>query len=228
MIKIDFHIHSCYSKDSLMPVNTIIETLQKRGLNAFALTDHNNMDGVFEARRSGNVKFIPGEEIKTSHGEIIGLFLKEAIPPGLPSEKTVKLIKDQGGLVYVPHPFDRWRSSRIAFPELERIRKDIDIIEIFNGRIITPGDNKKAEEYAKNYDITMGVGSDSHLVCELGLSYVEIEDFSTPEELLEALRAGRRVTSLSSPFIHLGSTYSRLRKLIDRVFLRDKRIAMSK
>jgi len=214
MMRIDFHIHSCYSKDSLMSLEGIISTLKSRGINCMALTDHNNVDGIYEIQKIApeGFKIIPGEEIKTLEGEIIGLFLKEKIQEGLSPEDTIKKIKEQDGLVYVPHPFDRIRKTRIPFPALERIRKDIDIIEVFNARNFFNGDNQKSLDYAMEHNIPMGVGTDSHTFWELGACYVEVSDFSSPEELVEVLKSGIRVTNLNNPLVHLGSFYSKYRK----------------
>jgi len=195
-----------------MSPQIIIEHCQRRGINCIAITDHNEIGAALEMEKMGDIKIIVGEEVKTREGEIIGLFIKEKIPPALSPEETVGIIKEQGGLVYIPHPFSRWRRTRIKTDALERIRKDIDILEVFNGRNLSSSDNLRAEQYATEHNIPMGVGTDSHITWELGGSYVEINDFSSPGELLMALRNGCRVTNLSNPVVHFGSTYVRIRK----------------
>lgn len=220
MWRIDFHVHSCYSKDSAMSNEEIIKSCKDRGINCIALTDHNELAGAIEMEKSGIFRVIAGEEVKTADGEIIGLFLKEKIRAGLSAEETVKEIKTQGGLVYIPHPFSKWRRTKLKFSALEKIKNDIDIIEVFNSRNFFRTDNLKAEEYALENNITMAVGSDSHITCELGSCYVEVEDFSSPSDLLTVLKHGHRVTNLSSAFVHFGSAFVRIRKNLEKVFIK--------
>jgi hypothetical protein len=198
----------------------IIKSCKDRGINCIALTDHNELAGAIEMEKSGIFRVIAGEEVKTADGEIIGLFLKEKIRAGLSAEETVKEIKTQGGLVYIPHPFSKWRRTKLKFSALEKIKNDIDIIEVFNSRNFFRTDNLKAEEYALENNITMAVGSDSHITCELGSCYVEVEDFSSPSDLLTVLKHGHRVTNLSSAFVHFGSAFVRIRKNLEKVFIK--------
>ncbi|MEQ8190884.1 MAG: PHP domain-containing protein [Candidatus Eremiobacterota bacterium] len=222
MWRIDFHVHSCYSKDSAMSQEEIIKACKDRGLNCIALTDHNELEGALEMEKSGLFRVIAGEEIKTADGEIIGLFLKEKIRGGLSPEETVRQIRAQDGLVYIPHPFSKWRRTKLKISAIEKIKHDIDIMEVFNGRNFFRADNLKAEEYALKNNITMAVGSDSHITCELGSCYVEVEDFSTPAELLTVLKHGHRVTNLSSAFVHFGSAYVRIRKNLEKILLKKQ------
>jgi len=220
MWRIDFHVHSCYSKDSAMSNEEIIKSCKDRGINCIALTDHDELAGALEMEKSGLFRVIAGEEVKTADGEIIGLFLKEKIRAGLSAEETVKEIKTQDGLVYIPHPFSKWRRTKLKLSALEKIKNDIDIMEVFNSRNFFRTDNLKAEEYALENNITMAVGSDSHITCELGSCYVEVEDFSSPSDLLTVLKHGHRVTNLSSAFVHFGSAFVRIRKNLEKVFIK--------
>jgi predicted metal-dependent phosphoesterase TrpH len=157
------------------------------------------------------IRVIPSEEVKTSEGEIIGYFLSELVPKGLTPEETVKRIKDQGGLVGVPHPFDSMRTaSRLRTEALDRlVQADlVDILEVFNARSHNTQDNDRALHYAKKHNLAMSAGSDAHTLREVGRAYVEVPPFDTAEEFLEALRKGKINGIMSSRLIHIGSTFA--------------------
>jgi hypothetical protein len=167
----------------------LLSTARAAGLGAIAVTDHNEVSGALEAaRKADGVKVIIAEEIKTAtQGEVIGLFLREKIPRGLTLEDTVVEIHRQGGLVYVPHPFDRLH----AVPDYEhllRILDEIDLIEVFNPRVAISSFNEEAVRFAAKYRLTAGAGSDSHVAAGLGSVRVRMRDFDGPEEFLESLR----------------------------------------
>jgi hypothetical protein len=203
VLKIDLHVHTGYSKDSLMKISKLLRTAEKKGLNALAITDHNEIAGALALKEiSEKIKIIVGEEIRTREGEVTGLFLKERIPPGLPVAETIDLIKNQKGLVYIPHPFDRLRSSAIDGKALEKVIREVDIIEVFNSRNVFVKDNDKAVDLAQKYNLIAAVGSDAHTTWEVGKSYVELEDFHGPEDFLENLKKARLVSSRSSILVH--------------------------
>ncbi len=217
MIRAELHLHTHYSVDCALSPETILKAAAARGLNCLAVTDHNSLRGAFEVQNIARIRIIPGEEIKTREGEIIGLFLLEQIPRRLSAEETVKRIKEQGGLVYIPHPFDRLRGSRLRREVLFEIAPQVDIIEVFNSRVTFPRDNRLAEEFAQRFGLARGGGSDAHTAYEIGRTVVEIADFSTPSEFLAALREGTVKGHLSLPVVHAMST---LRKLRRRAFRR--------
>lgn len=212
MIRVDLHSHSCYSKDSRSTIDGIIQALPKSGLHALALTDHDQIEGALELQRRAPFFVIPGEEIKTDHGEIIGLFLKEWIPPKLTPKETIERIREQGGIVYVPHPFDRVRGSRITEDQLESISGDIDILEVFNARNALPRFNARALEYARAKGLMMGAGSDAHRYREYGAAYIELPRFDDAESFRESLRSGVWRGRLSSPLVHAHTRLDVLRK----------------
>ncbi|MEA2576001.1 MAG: hypothetical protein QOH93_3299, partial [Chloroflexia bacterium] len=149
--------------------------------------------------------------------EIIGYFLTELVPKGLTPEETARRIKDQGGIVGIPHPFDTMRSaSRLQTPALERLVEQglVDIIEVFNARSVRQGDNDRALAFAREHDLAMSAGSDAHTLVEIGRAYVEIAPFGTAEQFLANLRACNVAGQLSSRLIHLGSTWARVAKSI--------------
>jgi predicted metal-dependent phosphoesterase TrpH len=192
LIEVDLHMHTDHSPDCATPVEVLLETARDRGLGAIAITDHNEVSGALEARRIaaelGDLKVIVAEEVKTAEqGEVIGLFLEEKIPRGMSMAETLAAIREQGGLVYVPHPFDRFHSVP-DYEHLLDIVEEIDILEVFNPRVALTSFNEEAERFAGKYRIVPGAGSDSHVAQGLGSVRVRIHDFDGPAEFLEAMR----------------------------------------
>ncbi len=203
-IKIDMHVHTRYSSDSLMSEKGIISACMKRGLTGAAVTDHNTIRGALALKRSAprDFKVIVGQEIETQEGEIMGYFLEEEIPPQLSPEETVERIKLQGGLVGIPHPFGSFRKSNIRKDALEKVIKRVDIIEVFNSRNICAKDDRKAVNLARENGVAPAAGSDAHLDCEVGNAYVEIDGFTTPQQFLQNLRSAKLITNRSTPWVH--------------------------
>ena len=188
-IDVDLHMHTDHSSDCATPVEVLLATAKARGLGAIAVTDHNEISGAFEAQaKASGIKVIVGEEVKTAdQGEVIGLFLEELIPRGLTLEATIAEIKRQGGIVYVPHPFDRMH----AVPDYEHLMAvldDVDAIEVFNPRVAIQEFNEEAARFAAKYRIPAGAGSDAHVAQGLGSVRIRMPDFDGPQEFLEALR----------------------------------------
>ncbi len=189
-VHVDLHMHTDHSPDCATPVDTLLETAERVGLGAIAITDHNEISGALEAReRANGVKVIVAEEVKTAdQGEVIGLFIEEKIPRGMTLQETIAEIRRQGGLVYVPHPFDRMH----AVPDYEHLLAvvdQIDAIEVFNPRVAISSFNEEAARFAAKYRIVAGAGSDSHVAQGLGSVKIRMRDFDGPEEFLESLRA---------------------------------------
>lgn len=205
LIDVDLHMHTDHSGDCATPVEVLLATAREQGLGAIAVTDHNEISGALEAAeqasRSGPhppVKVIVGEEVKTAHqGEVIGLFLKEKIPRGLSMQETVAEIKRQGGLVYVPHPFDRMHSVP-DYEHLLAILDDVDAIEVFNPRVAISAFNDEAMRFAAKYRIVAGAGSDSHVAQGLGSVRIRMRDFDGPTEFKQSLRDAEILTRPSS------------------------------
>jgi predicted metal-dependent phosphoesterase TrpH/glycosyltransferase involved in cell wall biosynthesis len=191
-IHCDLHMHTDHSPDCATPVDVLLETARDRGLGAIAITDHNEISGALEARELAEgmdgIKVIVAEEVKTAdEGEVIGLFIEEKIDRGMTMLETIAEIKRQGGLVYVPHPFDRLHSVP-DYEHLLKIVEDIDIIEVFNPRIAFSAFNEEAERFAAKYRVVPGAGSDSHVAQGLGSVAIRLHDFGGPEEFLESMR----------------------------------------
>ena len=192
LIEVDLHMHTDHSGDCATPVEVLLQTARDRGLGAIAITDHNEVSGALEAREiaaaMGDIKVIVAEEVKTAEqGEVIGLFIEEKIPKGMTMAETIAAIREQGGLVYVPHPFDRFHSVP-DYEHLIEIVEDVDILEVFNPRVALTAFNEEAERFARKYRIVPGAGSDSHVAQGLGSVRVRIHDFDGPAEFLEAMR----------------------------------------
>ncbi len=190
LIDVDLHMHTDHSYDCATPVEVLLAEARARGLGAVAITDHNEVSGALDARAKApaGLKVIVGEEVKTANqGEVIGLFLQEKIPRGLTLEETIIEIKRQGGLVYVPHPFDRMHSVP-DYEHLLPVLDDVDAIEVFNPRIAIAEFNEEAVRFAAKYRIPAGAGSDAHVPQGLGSVRIRMRDFDGPEEFLQSLR----------------------------------------
>jgi predicted metal-dependent phosphoesterase TrpH/glycosyltransferase involved in cell wall biosynthesis len=185
----DLHMHTDHSPDCATPVDVLLDTAKRRGLGAIAITDHNEISGALEAEaRADGIKVIVSEEVKTAHeGEVIGLFIREKIPRGMSLRETIEAIHAQGGLAYVPHPFDRLHSVP-DYEHLLKVVEDIDILEVFNARVAVRGFNEEAQRFADKYRVVAGAGSDSHVAQGLGTVKIRMRDFDGPEEFLESLR----------------------------------------
>jgi predicted metal-dependent phosphoesterase TrpH len=202
-ILVDLHMHTSWSHDCSIDVDELLDHAEAEGLGAIAITDHNVFGGALEAvakARGRKLIVIPGEEVKTDgQGEVIGLFLKEEIPRGMSFAETAEAIRTQGGLVYVPHPFDRLH----AIPDpatLHRHLAEIDVFEVYNARLLFEAYNDEALRFARKYNLTAGAGSDAHVLQGVGTGAVRMRRFNGPEEFLLSLRSAevlRRPKSLA-------------------------------
>jgi glycosyltransferase involved in cell wall biosynthesis len=189
VVDVDLHMHTDHSYDCATPVEVLLAEARNRGLGAIAITDHNEISGALEAReKADGLKVIVAEEVKTAdQGEVIGLFIEEKIPRGLTLQETIDEIKRQGGLVYVPHPFDRLHSVP-DYEHLLDVLDSVDAIEVFNPRVAITEFNDEAVRFAAKYRIPAGAGSDAHVPQGLGSVRIRMRDFDGPEEFLQSLR----------------------------------------
>ncbi len=202
-IAVDLHMHTDWSHDCSTPTAELLDRAEQIGLDGIAVTDHNAFGGALEAvelARGGDLIVIPGEEVKTDgQGEVIGLFLEEEIPRGMSFAETIQAIREQGGLVYLPHPFDRLH----AIPDpatLHRHVAEIDVFEVFNARLLRDSFNDEALRFARKYRLLQGAGSDAHVLQGVGTGAVRMRQFDGPEEFLLSLRTAevlRRPKSLA-------------------------------
>jgi hypothetical protein len=212
------HTHSEYSPDSRTPLKAQAAALVAAKIDVVCATDHNTIEGALRLRELApdGLRVIVGEEVSTRDGEIIGLFLEKPIPRDLSGEETIARIKDQGGIVSVPHPFSRNRMYHLRRDALERLWPQIDCLEIFNAREAFSADNRRAEAYAKERSIPGAVGSDAHRVSEIGRAFIEVDDFAGGDDFVEALRGGVVNGRLIGSAIHLATRYDVFRKWLVR------------
>jgi predicted metal-dependent phosphoesterase TrpH len=218
-IKIDLHCHTEASHDCTTPLQTIIDRCHLTGINVQAITDHNQIWGAQKlqemTKNDPDLTIIVGEEVSTREGEIIGLFLKERIKPGLSADETIKQIKAQGGLVLIPHGFDPFKRYRLRPESLERVAKDVDIIEIFNAHVSQRSFNDAALVWADKHNKLKSAGTDAHTAAHVGSAWVEAPrtEIRRPEDLLIALNMGK----VSGRWRHPARTFmSRMKDLAIR------------
>lgn len=213
LLRLDMHVHTHVSFDSLNRPERILEVARERGIDRLVIADHNEIAGAQAIHRLDPERVLIGEEVKTAEGvDVIGILLRERIPRGTRAFETCERIRDQGGVVYLPHPFDVWRSG--AGPLLEDLAEMIDVLEVHNSRCWRPGLNQQAEAWALEHGVIAGAGSDAHTLREIGRGYMEVPLFQPEREsLLAALAAGRVAgRAVSSPLCHLWTTYAKVRK----------------
>jgi len=210
-VKADLHAHTHFSRDALTSVETFARRYQQAGIDCVAVSDHNNIDGALAVRESAAFRVIVSEEIKSSEGEIIGLFLRETIRKGLTPEDTLRAIREQGGLVLIPHPYDRVRRSPLRPEAALRIMNEVDVIEVFNSRTVYAADNERSRRMAEEHGKLMSAASDAHTPWEIGSAYVEMPAFEGPGDFLVALGKGAIVGRRSFVGFHFLSTWAKIR-----------------
>jgi predicted metal-dependent phosphoesterase TrpH len=212
-VKADLHIHSKYSMDCDTRLEAIIKRCQELEIDCVAIADHGTAEGGLEMQKIAPFKVIVAEEVLTTQGEIMGMFLKETIPSGFSPVETVRRIREQGGLVNIPHPFETMRGSALKQPYLDEIADEIDLIEVLNSRSPFHANSDKARDFAARHGIPGGAGSDAHSIHEIGNAYIEMPDFNTPQEFLAAVAKGKIYGKRSGIFVHLYSTWARTKRL---------------
>lgn len=213
----DLHTHSEASPDSRTSIAAQARAVKAAGLDVVAATDHNTIEGALRLREMADgFRVVIGEEISSRDGEIIGLFLERVIPRDLSGEDTIAHIRDQGGIVVIPHPFSINRRYHMRRASLDRLRERIDAIEVFNAREAIFLNNRSASAYAKQHGLLGTAGSDAHRASEIGRAFVEMPDFAGREDFLDALRQGIAHGRLSGSTVHVFTRYDRLRKWLGR------------
>ncbi len=210
----DFHMHTRFSHDCLTTPEALVRQCARTGLNCIAVTDHNSIEGARAVRELAPFTVIIGAEILSTAGEITGLFLEEPIPPGLDPIETARRIKEQGGLVSIPHPFTGMGRSAIDRATAGELLPYVDIVEGFNARTMRSNDNAAAREFAAAHNLPVTAVSDAHTAGELGRTYTEFPEFDgSPEGFLQALAQARLTESPAGAFVHV---YTTLNKLVRR------------
>ena len=213
VLRADLHVHSLYSHDSGASLQSLVHWAQRTGINCLALTDHNTIEGALELQKLASFQVIVGDEILSSGGDIIGLFLKQPVPRRLTPKETAQAIKTQGGLVLAPHPFDHVRPSALTAKAFDELLPFIDIIEVFNARNLFHADDRRAADASRRHNLTPAVVSDAHTARELGRNYQEMADFDgTPQGLMASLKQATMVYKKTRIILRLAPAYAKIRK----------------
>ena len=211
---VELHSHTSYSKDCLVTPAQFVAACRRKGIDRVAITDHNTVEGALAAKKLVPDLVIVGEEIKTDCGEIIVYFLRELVPPGLPVREAIARVREQGGVVGVSHPCDRYRREAMGAVRLLPIVELVDALEVFNARCIQSADNDCARAIAQEHGRLMFAGSDAHTTSELGRATVRMPPFDSPQTFLTSLAQAEINARLSSPLVHFASTYAKLVKQV--------------
>ncbi|HKG19791.1 MAG TPA: PHP domain-containing protein [Candidatus Limnocylindrales bacterium] len=213
---VDLHCHTNASFDSLSDPRKVVTAAATRGLTHLAITDHDRIDGALRARDAAPAELtvIVGEEVHTVDGDLIALFLERAVDPHRPARETIEAVRAQGGLVGIPHPFDRFRGSMLTDPRLEGMAQLVDWVEAHNARVVGGSGNERAQQFARDMGLPGIAVSDAHSVLEVGVAYTALNvDPSTPQGLLAALTNVELVPGRASYIVR---TLTPLAKLINR------------
>jgi predicted metal-dependent phosphoesterase TrpH len=216
MLRVEFHCHTMFSKDSLTTPRQLVDACRRKGLDRVIVTDHDNIAGALAARELDPERVIVGEEIMTTRGEILAADVKEQIPRRLSPQETIRLLRAQGAFISVSHPFDAYRAGGWDEPDLLEIVPLVDAIEVYNSRCMSPSFNRLAAAFALEHNLAGTVGSDAHAPFELGRSVLLLDPFEDADGLRRVLRQATARTLWSPPWFHLISRYASYRKQINK------------
>ena len=208
MLCVELHCHTIYSKDSLTAPAALLATCRRKGIDRLVVTDHNTISGAILAKETNPERFIVGEEIMTTQGELLAIFVREEIPANIHPREVIDRLRSQGAFISVAHPFDRWRSGHWEIDELMQILPLIDAIEIFNARSTLQRYNLEAEAFARKLNLLGTVGSDAHTLCEIGKATLHMPKFHDAPSLKAALSMAQTHVSRSAAWVHLASRYA--------------------
>ncbi len=199
-VRVDLHMHSSASFDCRVDPREVAARCRRAGLSPVFLTDHDTTAGADALRTDARMPVVTGEEILTTEGEVIGLFLERPVPSGLDPDEAIRRIRDQGGLVYLEHPYDRTRRY-LQEDAIRRLAGQFDIVEVFNGRA-NGAANERAQVLCDILGAAPGAGSDAHTLGEIGSVYIEMEAFDRAQDFLQKLRRGRIVRSCAHDLLN--------------------------
>lgn len=209
MLRVEFHCHTIYSKDSLLRPIELIETCRRKGIDRVIVTDHNRIDGARRAQEIDPQRVIVGEEIMTTRGELLTAFVKEVIPARLEPLEAIHRLREQGAFISVSHPFDWQRNGAWKTEDLLEIIPYVDAIETYNARCLNETPNRMAREFAGEHQLRGTAGSDAHTARELGRANLLLLDFDSPESLKHALDQAVPDVRRSGAWVHFTSTYAK-------------------
>ncbi len=208
MLRVEFHCHTVYSKDSLTRPEALLDACRRKGIDKVVITDHNTTRGAWAAQQIDPQRVIVGEEIMTTQGEILAAFVRAEVPPHRSPQETIQRLRDQGAFISVSHPFDRLRGGDWELPELLAIAPLVDAIEVFNARCVDASFNRLAQAFAQEHDLPGTVGSDAHTTFELGRANLLLPEFDAADGLRQVIRQGQIDARLSSPLVHFSSRWA--------------------
>lgn len=211
LIRAEFHCHTIYSHDSLLDLGTLLKACDERGIDKIAITDHGSMQGALKAHKMEPDRVIVAEEVATPEGEILGCFMTEEVPQGLPAVEVVRRLRGQGAFISMAHPFDPFR-SRWTEETLDQILPYVDGLEVFNARCRRDEYNQKAYAFAIKHDKLLMAGSDAHAVSELGRASMTMPWFDDADSLRIAARQATISGELSGLYVHMISTLAKVTK----------------
>ena len=211
-LRLDLHNHSWGSWDCLTDPEALLAAARARGVDRIGITDHNRLDVALEMYEKYPDQVIPGEEVKTKEGiDLIGFFIQNEIPKGTEALEVCHRVREEGGIIYLPHPYAPGKGGGGRFAE--ELAPRVDVVEVFNARMHPGRLNGPAETLARAHDKLMGAGSDAHTIREIGGAWVEVPYHENrPEALLGALAQGRVHGHTAPLWIHLASTWAKVRK----------------
>ena len=210
LLKVDFHCHTDFSPDGLISPKSLVERLERVGLDRVAITDHDTIRGALAVKALAPERVIVGEEIQTQKGELLAFYVQEEIPGGLPVEEAIRLLRQQGAFISVSHPFDPYRSGWREADVLD-LAAQVDAIEVYNARCLRASYNRQAEAFARRHQILGMAGSDAHTLAEVGGVVMHLPHFEDAEGLRQALRQARIESRLSPFWVHFSSIFAALR-----------------
>ncbi len=209
---VELHCHTCFSPDSLVRPDQLVEHARKRGLDRIAVTDHNTIGGALACAELDPERIIIGEEIQTTQGELLAYYLEDGIPAGLAPGEAIRRLREQGALISVSHPFDFHRTGAWGVEALREILPLVDAIEGFNARSISDAPNRRAAEFARKHGVLQTAGSDAHAAFELGRTTLRLPAFDGPAEMKASLKRAQRLGRRLPPWVHLLSRWASWRK----------------
>lgn len=215
MWRIEFHCHTVFSKDSLMPPQKLVDVCRRKGIDRVIVTDHNTIAGARAAQALDSERIIVGEEIMTTRGELLAAFVAREVPAGLSPQEAIRRLRDQNAFISVSHPFDEMRSGGWKESDLLEILASVDAIEVFNSRCMKRSFNQRAMEFAEKHGVAGTVGSDAHAAFELGRSLVLLEPFQGADGMRKIIRDAKHQVRWSPAWVHLTSRYATLRKKLN-------------
>ena len=212
MIRVELHCHTYHSIDSLMLPEQILKTIDQKGIDRIAITDHNSIEGALELASLAPDRIIVGEEVKTTEGELIAYFIKESVPKNLSSMEAIKALRAQKAFISVPHPFDQERSNHWEEEHLEEIVHLIDAIEVFNSRTLTREPNRMAKAFAARHNLLETAGSDAHTTGEIGRTTIMCPKFEDAESMRQAIAQGEIHAKRSRLWVYFSSARAMYKK----------------